>query len=92
MRAESIMEEAIKTLGRIQERTQLSYAWFAASFLHKLLKNMFSGIYIDKNELEMVKLVLNLHILYNILTFIIRSEMQYKVVKGLCMCQSQRLY
>jgi hypothetical protein len=54
MRVDSVMEEAIKTLGRIQERTQLSYAWFAASFLHKLLKNMFSGIYIDKNELEMV--------------------------------------
>jgi hypothetical protein len=54
MRAETVMDEAIKTLARIQERTQLSYAWFAASFLHKLLKNMFSGIYIDKNELEMV--------------------------------------
>lgn len=55
MRAESVMEQAIKTLARIQERTQLSYAWFAASFLHKLLKNMFSGIYIDQNELEMVR-------------------------------------
>lgn len=54
MRPEAVMDEAIKTLARIQERTQLSYAWFAASFLHKLLKSMFSGIYIDKNELEMV--------------------------------------
>lgn len=54
MRVESVTDEAIKTLGRIQERTQLSYAWFAASFLHKLLKSLFSGIYIDKNELEMV--------------------------------------
>lgn len=56
MRVESVTDEAIKTLGRIQERTQLSYACFAASFLNKLLKNMFSGIYIDKNELEMVNL------------------------------------
>lgn len=55
MRVESVTDEAIKTLGRIQERTQLSYAWFAASFLHKLLKSMFSGIYIDKNELEMIR-------------------------------------
>jgi hypothetical protein len=54
MRVESVTDEAIKTLSRIQERTQLSYAWFAASFLNKLFKSMFSGIYIDKNELEMV--------------------------------------
>ncbi|KAI8088601.1 male sterility protein-domain-containing protein [Thamnidium elegans] len=55
MRTDSVVEQAIKTLARIQERTQLSYAWFAASFLHKLLKNMFSGIYIDKSELEMIR-------------------------------------
>lgn len=49
-----VIEEAIRSLNRIQERTQLSYAWFAASFLEKLFKNMFSCIRINKVELAKV--------------------------------------
>lgn len=50
-----IMEEAKKTLNRIQERTQVAYTLFAASFLQTLLKEMFSGLYIAKKSLEKVK-------------------------------------
>ncbi|KAG1474282.1 hypothetical protein G6F56_000449 [Rhizopus delemar] len=50
-----VIEEAIRSLNRIQERTQLSYAWFAASFLEKLFKNMFSCIRINKVELAKIR-------------------------------------
>lgn len=56
MPAEKVMEEAMRSLSRIQERTQLPYAWFAATFLQKLFKSMFSGIYIDKASLEKVNM------------------------------------
>ncbi|KAL7331641.1 hypothetical protein PS15p_203807 [Mucor circinelloides] len=55
MPIEKVMEEAMRSLSRIQERTQLPYAWFAATFLQKLFKNMFSGIYIDKASLEKIR-------------------------------------
>jgi hypothetical protein len=55
MSKDKVMEQALKSLGRIKERTQLSYAWFAASFLLKAFKNMFSGFYIDAFNLEKVK-------------------------------------
>ncbi|PHZ14391.1 uncharacterized protein RHIMIDRAFT_117912 [Rhizopus microsporus ATCC 52813] len=55
MPAEKVMEEAIRSLNRIQERTQLPYAWFAASFLEKLLKNMFSCIRINKDDLAKIQ-------------------------------------
>lgn len=55
MPAKKVVEEAIRSLNRIQERTQLPYAWFAASFLEKLLKNMFSCIRINKDDLAKVK-------------------------------------
>lgn len=54
MSVDKVMEEAMRSLNRIQERTQLSYAWFAAAFLQKLFKSMFSGICIDKNSLQKV--------------------------------------
>lgn len=56
MPIEKVMEEAMRSLSRIQERTQLPYAWFAATFLQKLFKSMFSGIYIDKASLEKVNM------------------------------------
>lgn len=56
MPVEKVMEEAMRSLSRIQERTQLPYAWFAATFLQKLFKNMFSGIYIDKASLKKVNM------------------------------------
>ncbi|RCI02097.1 cyclin-dependent kinase inhibitor far1 [Rhizopus stolonifer] len=55
MPPERVAEEAMRSLNRIQERTQLSYAWFAASFLQKVLKNMFSGIYIHHADLEKIR-------------------------------------
>ncbi|KAI8640682.1 male sterility protein-domain-containing protein [Parasitella parasitica] len=55
MPVEKVMEEAMRSLNRIQERTQLPYAWFAATFLQKLFKSMFSGIYIDKASLEKIR-------------------------------------
>jgi hypothetical protein len=54
MPVDKVMEEAMRSLNRIQERTQLSYAWFAAAFLQKLFKSMFSSICIDKNSLQKV--------------------------------------
>lgn len=49
-----VLEEAKKALNRIQQRTQPTYMLFAASFLQKLFKKMFSGIYIAKKSLEKV--------------------------------------
>ncbi|KAI8365635.1 male sterility protein-domain-containing protein [Choanephora cucurbitarum] len=54
-----VMEEAARSFNRIQERTQLPYAWFAASFLQKVLKNMFSGIYIDQRSLEKIRMAID---------------------------------
>jgi hypothetical protein len=56
MPAEKVMDEAVKSLNRIQERTQLSYAWFAASYLEKLFKTMFSCIRI--NKVDLVKVII----------------------------------
>ncbi|KAG1450166.1 hypothetical protein G6F46_007502 [Rhizopus delemar] len=55
MPAEKVMDEAVKSLNRIQERTQLSYAWFAASYLEKLFKTMFSCIRINKVDLVKIQ-------------------------------------
>lgn len=49
-----VTEEAMRSLNRIQERTLLSYAWFAVVFLQKLFKSMFSGICIETNSLQKV--------------------------------------
>ncbi|KAI8368464.1 hypothetical protein BD560DRAFT_424385 [Blakeslea trispora] len=53
-----VMDEAARSFNRIQERTQLPYAWFAASFLQKVLKSMFSGIYIDQKSLEKIRMAI----------------------------------
>ncbi|KAI9259346.1 hypothetical protein BY458DRAFT_274193 [Sporodiniella umbellata] len=55
MPASKVVDEALKSLNRIQERTQLPYAWFAASFLEKLFKTMFSCIRINKAELSKIQ-------------------------------------
>ncbi|KAG0187993.1 cyclin-dependent kinase inhibitor far1 [Apophysomyces sp. BC1034] len=52
---EKVVEEALKILVRMLERTQLSYVWFTGSFLKTLLQSMFSGIRIQKHVLENIR-------------------------------------
>ncbi|KAM3585808.1 hypothetical protein VKS41_002352 [Umbelopsis sp. WA50703] len=45
------INEALKILLRMRERTQLSYVWFAGSFLKSLLSDMFESVRIREQDL-----------------------------------------
>ncbi|KAG2181938.1 hypothetical protein INT43_006863 [Umbelopsis isabellina] len=45
------INEALKILLRMRERTQLSYVWFAGSFLKSLLSDMFESVRIREHDI-----------------------------------------
>ncbi|KAI8974277.1 male sterility protein-domain-containing protein [Pilobolus umbonatus] len=55
MPSDKVMTEAVKSLQRIQERSHLSYVCFAASFLQRVFKSMFSGIHINTSDLNKIR-------------------------------------
>ncbi|KAI7867661.1 male sterility protein-domain-containing protein [Spinellus fusiger] len=52
---QTAMNEALKTLLRMSERTQLAFVWFAGSFLKSLLDSLFDSISIREESIRYIR-------------------------------------
>ncbi|CAO3702044.1 unnamed protein product [Rhizopus stolonifer] len=52
---QTAVNEAVKILMRMSERTQLAFVWFTASFLRSLLDDMFESVRIEKKSLSAIR-------------------------------------